>query len=57
VEPGCEVRRAVEQGSISAERYDSYLRLREEIEETEKKWAPYSAASKPQKGQKGRKRR
>ena len=48
VEPGCAVRAAVESGSISAERYDSYLRLREEIEDSERKWAPYSAASKPQ---------
>ena len=38
VEPGCAVRQAVDDGSISAERYDSYLRLREEIEITEKKW-------------------
>jgi ribosome biogenesis GTPase len=36
VEPGCAVRRAVEEGSISAARYDSYLRLREEIEDTER---------------------
>ncbi|HEX2692967.1 MAG TPA: ribosome small subunit-dependent GTPase A [Gemmatimonadaceae bacterium] len=48
VEPGCAVRSAVEAGEISAERYDSYLRLREEIEDSERKWAPYSAASKPQ---------
>jgi ribosome biogenesis GTPase len=49
VEPGCGVKKAVGAGSISAERYDSYLRLREEIEDTERKWAPYSAASKPKK--------
>jgi ribosome biogenesis GTPase len=48
VEPGCAVRKAVAEGSISAERYDSYLGLREEIEDVEKKWAPYSAASKAQ---------
>ncbi len=30
-EPGCGVRAAVERGEISAERYDSYLRLREEL--------------------------
>jgi ribosome biogenesis GTPase / thiamine phosphate phosphatase len=47
VEPGCGVRTAVETGDVSAERYDSYLRLREEIEDSERKWAPYSAASKP----------
>jgi ribosome biogenesis GTPase len=40
VEPGCAVRAAVEHGSISAERYDSYLRLREEMEESEVRWAP-----------------
>ena len=43
VEPGCAVREAVSAGEISAERFDSYLRLREEIEQSEKKWAPYSA--------------
>ena len=48
VEPGCAVRKAVAEGSISAERYASYLGLREEIEDAEKKWAPYSAASKAQ---------
>jgi putative ribosome biogenesis GTPase RsgA len=42
------VRGAVESGQISNERYDSYLRLREEIEDSERKWAPYSAASKSQ---------
>ena len=46
VEPGCAVREAVASGTISAERYDSYIRLRDEIEETEKKWTPYSAAQK-----------
>jgi ribosome biogenesis GTPase len=37
VEPGCAVRAAVEQGTISAERYDSYSRLREEIEDSERR--------------------
>lgn len=32
-EPGCAVREAVEAGKVSAERYDSYLRLREGLEE------------------------
>jgi ribosome biogenesis GTPase len=32
-EPGCGVRAAVERGAISHERYDSYLRLRAELEE------------------------
>ena len=49
VEPACGVRTAVAEGRISAERYDSYLRLREEIEDSERKWAPYSAAAKSQK--------
>ena len=34
-EPGCAVRAAVEDGSVSAERYDSYLRLREEHQQLE----------------------
>ena len=32
VEPDCAVREALARGEISAERYDSYLRLREELE-------------------------
>jgi ribosome biogenesis GTPase len=32
-EPGCAVRGAVERGDVSAARYDSYLKLRSEIEE------------------------
>jgi ribosome biogenesis GTPase len=40
VEPGCAVRAAVDKGGISAERYDSYLRLREEMEQSELKWSP-----------------
>lgn len=38
VEPGCAVRDAVEAGTISAARYDSYARLRAELEESPKKW-------------------
>lgn len=34
-EPNCAVRAAVEAGTVSAERYDSYLRLREELEDLE----------------------
>jgi ribosome biogenesis GTPase len=34
-EPGCAVRAAVEAGTVSPERYDSYLRLREEHEQLE----------------------
>lgn len=49
VEPDCAVRKAVEAGTISSERYDSYISLRDEIEDSERKWAPYSAAAaKPQ---------
>jgi ribosome biogenesis GTPase len=40
VEPGCAVREALQHGAISAERYDSYLRLREEMEQSELRWAP-----------------
>lgn len=40
VEPGCAVRAAVDQGAIGAERYDSYLRLREEMEQSEIRRAP-----------------
>ncbi len=32
-EPGCGVRAAVERGEISPERYDSYVRMRDELEE------------------------
>ena len=46
VEPGCAIRQAVAAGSISVERYDSYLRLREEIEDSERKWTPYALAKK-----------
>lgn len=34
-EPNCAVRAAVEDGHVSPERYDSYLRLREEMEDLE----------------------
>ena len=49
VEPGCGVREAVAAGGISTERYESYISLRDEIEEGERKWAPYAAASRQQK--------
>ncbi|HEY1953163.1 MAG TPA: ribosome small subunit-dependent GTPase A [Gemmatimonadaceae bacterium] len=45
-EPGCAVIAAVGAGEISAERYDSYLRLREEIEQTERRWSGYTSAQK-----------
>lgn len=38
-EPGCAVIAAVEGGVASAARYDSYRRLRIELDETEKRWA------------------
>lgn len=38
-EPGCAICEAVSAGTLSAARYDSYLRLRAEIEETERKYA------------------
>jgi ribosome biogenesis GTPase len=36
-EPGCAVRAAVDDGRVSFERYDSYLRLREEMQALEDK--------------------
>jgi ribosome biogenesis GTPase len=36
-EPGCAVIKAVEQGRISEQRYDSYCRLREELDQ-QRKW-------------------
>ncbi len=38
-EPDCGVRDAVASGQVSAARYDSYVKLRGELEDTEKKWA------------------
>ena len=38
-EPGCAVIGAVNYGAVSAARYDSYSRLRVELEETEKRWS------------------
>jgi ribosome biogenesis GTPase len=38
VEPDCAVRAAVREGRVSAERYESYRKLREELEEEERKW-------------------
>lgn len=38
VEEGCAIRQAVEAGRVSAERYDSYLRVREEIESTRRQY-------------------
>jgi putative ribosome biogenesis GTPase RsgA len=36
VEPGCAVRQAVQDGAVSQTRYDSYLKLRTEIEAEER---------------------
>lgn len=44
-EPDCAVRAAVESGEVSAERYDSYAKLRGELEDTEKKWATFKPGS------------
>ena len=44
-EPECAVRAAVEAGEISADRYDSYAKLRGELEDTEKKWATFKPGS------------
>ncbi len=38
VEPGCAVRRAVEEGAVSPERYESYLKLLEELEKVAPRW-------------------
>jgi ribosome biogenesis GTPase / thiamine phosphate phosphatase len=40
-EPDCAVLNAVASRALSAERYDSYVKLREELEDTEKKWASF----------------
>ena len=44
-EPNCAVRAAVESGEVSAERYDSYAKLRGELEDTERKWATIKPGS------------
>jgi ribosome biogenesis GTPase len=38
VEPGCEVRDALGRGEVSAARHDSYVKLREELEEASRLW-------------------
>lgn len=37
-EPGCAVRRAVDDGAVAADRYESYVRLREELESAPEEW-------------------
>lgn len=44
-EPDCAVHAAVESGAVSAERYQSYVKLREELEDTESKWAKTRTSS------------
>ena len=44
-EPACAVLAAVESGQVSRERYESYAKLREELEDTEKKWAAFKPGS------------
>lgn len=44
-EPECAVREGVAAGAISSERYDSYVKLREELEDTERKWASMKPGS------------
>jgi ribosome biogenesis GTPase len=44
-EPDCAVLAAVESGAISRERYDSYVKLREELEDTERKWSAHKPSS------------
>ena len=49
IEPDCAVLAAVGRGDVSSERYDSYAKLRGELEETEKKWADYKPSAPPKK--------
>jgi len=44
-EPGCSVLGAVDAGEVSRERYESYAKLRSELEESEKRWADYNPAA------------
>jgi ribosome biogenesis GTPase len=44
-EPDCAVREAVSSGSVSLERYESYVKLREELEDAERKWATIKPGS------------
>ncbi len=45
IEPDCAVIGAVESGELSRERYESYVKLREELEDTERKWASIKPGS------------
>jgi ribosome biogenesis GTPase len=44
-EPDCGVLHAVGAGKVSRERYESYVKLREELEDTERKWASFKPGS------------
>lgn len=45
IEPDCGVRSALQSGTVSQERYDSYAKLRGEMTDTEKKWATIKPGS------------
>ncbi len=49
VEPGCAVLEAVKRGDVSRARYESFEKLRAEMEEAEKKFADYNPAAKSKK--------
>lgn len=44
-EPGCAVREAVERSEVSRARYESFSKLRAEMEDSEKKFADYNPAA------------
>jgi ribosome biogenesis GTPase len=48
-EPGCAVREAVAKKEVSRERYESFEKLRAEMEDAEKKFADYNPAAKSKK--------
>ncbi len=44
-EPGCALAAAVDAGELSRDRFESYAKLRSELEESEKRWADYNPAA------------
>jgi ribosome biogenesis GTPase len=48
-EPGCAVIAAVDSGNVSRDRFESYAKLRGELEESEKRMADYSATARTKK--------
>ncbi len=48
-EPGCAVIAAVDSGEVSRERFESYAKLRGELEESEKRMVDYSATARTKK--------